>query len=69
MHELRLQYVNDEEGRTTSVIVPIELWRELTSEKETAYLLQSDEMRERLLAAKTRETGIPYEVVREKLGI
>lgn len=69
MGELPLQYVSDEEGRTTSVIVPIEMWRELISEKETIYLLQSDAMRERLLSAKTRESGIPYEVVREELGI
>ena len=69
MSDLQLQYVSDEKGKTTSVIVPIELWRELISENETAYLLQSDTMRERLLAAMTRETGIPYEVAREELGI
>lgn len=69
METLQLQYVTDEEGHTTSVIVPIELWRELISEKETAYLLQSDEMRKRLMAAKERDSGIPFEVVREKFGI
>jgi len=51
------------------VIVPIELWREIESEKETAYLLKSEEMKRRLLEAKERQTGIPFEDTREKLGI
>ena len=45
------------------------LWREILSEKETAYLLRSEPMRLRLLAALERQDGIPFEVVREKLGI
>jgi antitoxin YefM len=64
-----IQYITDEEGRPTGVIVPIDLWREILSEKETAHLLNSDAMRERLLAALERQDGIPFEVVREKLGI
>jgi antitoxin YefM len=35
-----IQYVSDESGNPTAVIVPIELWREIESEKETAYLLK-----------------------------
>lgn len=66
---LELQYILDEDGNTTGVIVPIELWREIISERETAYLLKSDAMKKRLLAAMTREEGIPFEVAREKLGI
>jgi hypothetical protein len=64
-----IQYVLDEEGNTTAVIVPIELWRQIASENETAFLLKSEAMRQRLMEAKDRDTGIPYEVVREKLGI
>ena len=64
-----IQYISDETGNPTAVIVPIELWREIESEKETAYLLKSDEMKRRLLEAKDRQTGIPFEDVREKLGI
>lgn len=33
-----IQYVSDESGEPTAVIVPIELGREIESEKETAYL-------------------------------
>lgn len=64
-----LQYVSDESGNPTAVIVPIELWREIESEKETAYLLKSENMKRRILEAKDRETGIPFEDAREKLGI
>lgn len=42
---------------------------EVESEKETAYLLKSDKMKKRLLAAKQREGGFPLEAVLEKLGI
>jgi len=64
-----IQYVSDESGEPTAVIVPIELWREIESEKETAYLLKSENMKRRLLEAKKRQTGIPFEEAREKLGI
>ena len=64
-----IQYVSDESGNRTAVIVPIELWREIESKKETAYLLKSDNMKQRLLEAKERQTGIPFEEAREKLGI
>jgi hypothetical protein len=36
-----IQYVTDEEGKPTGVIVPIDLWREIVSEQETAHLLKS----------------------------
>jgi len=64
-----IQYVSDESGNPVSVIVPIELWREIESEKETAYLLKSETMKTRLLEAKERQSGIPFEEAREKLGI
>lgn len=56
-----IQYISDESGTPTAVIVPIELWREIESEKETAYLLKSETMKRRLLEAKDRESGIPFE--------
>ena len=64
-----VQYISDEEGKTVGVIVPIELWREIESERETAYLLKSDVMKQRLLEAKARDDGISIEDAREKLGI
>ena len=65
----QVQYVSDANGNTLSVIVPIELWREIESEKETAYLLKSNAMKQRLLEAKERQDGISIEEAREKLGI
>ena len=64
-----IQYISDESGNPTAVIVPIELWREIEAEKETAYLLKSEEMKRRILGAKDRQTGIPFEEAIEKLGI
>lgn len=65
----RIQYISDENHKITGVIVPIELWRELQSEKETAYLLKSETMKKRLIAAKNRDEGIPFDEACEKLGI
>jgi len=64
-----IQYITDEQGKTTGVIVPVDLWREIVSESETAHLLKSAAMRKRLLEALDRQDGIPFEVVREKLGV
>ena len=36
---------------------------------DTEYLLSSETMKERLLASRESEEGIPLEAVREKLGI
>lgn len=64
-----VQYVSDAEGRPVGVLVPIDLWREIASERETAYLLQSEAMKRRLLEAKERTGGISLEGARERLGV
>jgi len=64
-----VQYISDEQNNITGVVVPIDLWHELQSEKETAYLLKSAVMKERLLQAKQRNTGMAFEDVCEKLGV
>lgn len=64
-----IQIVSNEQGEPTAVIVPIELWREIESERETAYLLKSETMKRRLLESKQRQGGMPIEAVVEKLGI
>jgi PHD/YefM family antitoxin component YafN of YafNO toxin-antitoxin module len=61
--------VSNENGEPTAVIVPIELWREIESEREADYLLKSETMKTRLLAAKQRQEGISFEAAVEKLGI
>ena len=64
-----LQYVSDSDGHPVGVIVPIELWHEIVSERETAYLLNSVPMRERLLKAKGSSTALSVKEVRSRLGI
>lgn len=69
MEQIDVQFVSDAEGNPVSVIVPIELWREIKSERETAYLLKSDAMKHRLLEAKERAQGITLGDARAQLGI
>jgi antitoxin YefM len=64
-----IQIISNEAGEPTAVIVPIELWREIAAERETAYLLKSETMKNRLLAAAQRRDGIWLDGVIEKLGL
>jgi PHD/YefM family antitoxin component YafN of YafNO toxin-antitoxin module len=64
-----IQYISDPEGKVTGVIIPIEVWQEISSERETAYLLNSPAMKQRLLEARAREDGISLEEALAKLGI
>jgi len=64
-----IQYVADADGNTVAAIIPIELWREIASERETAYLLKSENMKRRLLKAKDRKEGISFDEACEKLGV
>ena len=65
----QVQYISDENKNVTGVIVPIDLWKELQSEKETSYLLKIETMKRRLLEAKNRKKGIPFDEACEKLGV
>ena len=40
-----------------------------SAEKETEYLLNDPKMRDRLLKSRNSTEEIPYEIVREKLGV
>jgi len=54
MSEAEIQYASNESGEPTAVIVPISLWREIESERETAYLLKPETMKRRLLESQRR---------------
>ena len=69
MSDADIQVVSNEAGEPTAVIVPIALWREIASERETAYLLKSEPMRQRLLAALERGSGVPLDDAIAKLGL
>jgi len=62
-------YVSDGQGRPTGVLVPIELWREIASERETAYLCKSEPMKSRLVKAKKSTDSMSLKEVRARLGI
>lgn len=61
--------MSDAQGNAVGVLVPIELWREIESERETAYLLKSETMRRRLLEANERQEGISFEDACPNLGV
>jgi len=65
----QIQYITDDQNKVTGVIVPIDLWMEIQAEKETSYLLKSKAMKKRLLEAKNRKEGIPFDEACEKLGV
>lgn len=69
MPDADIQLVTNEAGEPTAVIVPIALWKEIASERETAYLLRSETMRQRLAAALKREQGLPLDDVVAQLGL
>ena len=69
MANAEIQYVSSESGEPVAVIVPIELWREIESESETAYLLKSVTMKNRILQAAQRQQDLSSEEVIEKLGL
>jgi len=64
-----IQIVSNEAGEATAVIVPIALWKEIASERETAYLLKSETMRARLRAALDRRSGVPLDEAAATLGL
>ncbi len=64
-----IQYVSDASGKPIAVIVPIELWREIESEKETAYLLKNEALTRRLIEAKERQKDFSLEEARERAGL
>ena len=69
MNTSDIQFVTNDKGEETAVIVPIGLWRDIESERETSYLLSSPAMRRRLTEAMSRTEGISLENALEKLGI
>lgn len=68
-HPMIIQYVCDADGKQVAALVPIDLWREIESERETAYLLKSPAMKKRLLEAKERIKGIGVDEAKKSLGI
>lgn len=69
MTETEVQYISDDHGTITAVIIPVSLWHEIASERETAHLLKSPAMRTRLLEALGRMESVALDEARAQLGI
>ena len=69
MRDADVQYVTNEQGDVTGVLVPIALWREIASELETQHLLASPAMRAHLAAARASTESIPLDEALTQLGI
>ena len=67
--QMEIEYISDAEGKEVGVIVPIDHWHEIKSERETAYLLKSDTMKRRLLEAKNRQGGISLKDALKRLRV
>jgi len=63
------QFLSNEAGDVTAVVVPIDAWREIASELETHHLLKSESMKVRLLAARSRRGGTPLAEVSASFGL
>jgi len=68
MTESDLQYISDAQKRRRGHCA-YRHWREIESEKETAYLLKSDAMKRRLMEAMQRKEDYSLEEVRARVGL
>lgn len=74
---MSIQYITDDVGNPTAVIVPIEEWDALLSKvyadeaerNDTEYLLQSEVMKKRLIEARTRSKVKSWEEVKDALSL
>ncbi|MCP4023423.1 MAG: hypothetical protein GY729_16380 [Desulfobacteraceae bacterium] len=74
---MNIQYITNDTGDTTAVIVPIEEWDAILfklyqvepERNDTEYLLQSETMKKRLTEAKNRSGGRSWEEVKNALDL
>lgn len=64
-----IEYVSNSAGKITSVLVPFDIWEEISSEIESRYFLDNPIMKKRLLQARNRNIKIPKEKAYAELGI
>ena len=69
MNDPQVQYVSDDQGEVTGVILSIQLWQDILSELETQHLLKSEAMRQRLLDARQGSTGIAFDQAITELNL
>lgn len=64
-----LQYISNNSGEISGVVLPIEFWNKINCEDETEYLLQSDENKRRLFESLTRDESITKEEAYARIGV
>lgn len=69
MGKPEVKVVKNDQGEEIAGIVPIQLWREIESERETAYLMSTPANRQRLTEALIRTEGVSMDSVLWKLGV
>src|SRR5579871_5519762 len=57
MSTMEIQYISDAAGNSVGVIVPIALWREIESERETAYQGSRETMKKEQTEARKHTNG------------
>ncbi|MEO1403305.1 MAG: hypothetical protein AAFV72_18940 [Cyanobacteria bacterium J06635_1] len=57
MDTANVQYLSNEQGALTNVLIPIELWKNIVSELEATHLLKSETTKLRVLEAQRRDKG------------
>lgn len=69
----QVSYISDSSGKRTAAIIPIQTWeeieREIASEQETAYLSQSEAMKNHILESRQQTETITFEEACAKLGV
>ena len=63
------RYLADAEGRPTDAVIPIDVWREISSELETRFLLDNPVMRERLMRSINSTESIPLDEALRRIGV
>ena len=66
-----IRYLADDDGNAEAAVVPIELWREISSEIETRFLLGDPATREQLMSAVAGTSGeaVPLPEAMQRLGL
>lgn len=64
-----LQYISDDSGEISGVVLPIEFWNKINCEEETEYLLQSNKNKSRLLESLNRDEFITKDEAYARIGI
>lgn len=64
-----IQYISNDNGEISGVVLPIDFWNRINCNDETEYLLQKDKNKKRLIESLNREEELSKEEAYERLGL